>query len=156
MAVSGDTYAFGVGNAKPHRLIDRGLRIGDKLFQISVVGFLRITDDRERSVVNDRVAPEEQQSILPKLREGFLRTHNLAGFRWIGIVQRICIKNGGDARALLVAWRRVERERQVQPIGAFVFDQALLDLAYFRRPVGKVCYGYASGSESRFSGGRIN
>jgi len=43
--VSGDSNALGVGHAQPHRFINGGLRIGDELFQISVVGFLRIADD---------------------------------------------------------------------------------------------------------------
>jgi hypothetical protein len=62
--VSGDSYAVRIGNAQAHRLIDRGLGIGDELFQIGVVGLLRIADDGERSVVDDRVTPEEQQSVF--------------------------------------------------------------------------------------------
>src|SRR5208282_5711062 len=112
MAVSGDSDALGVGNTKSHRLIDCGLCIGNELYQISVVGFLRVTDGGERSVVDDRVAREEQQSVLPQLRKGLLRARNLAGFRSVGIVERIGIKNGGDARALLIAGRRIESERQ--------------------------------------------
>ena len=60
-------------------------------------------------------------------REGLLRAGNLAGRRGIGIVERIGIKNRRDARALLVAGRRVERERQVKSVGALVLHQALLD-----------------------------
>ena len=57
MAVSRYSDAVGVGNAKPHGLIDRGLGVGDELFQVSVVSFLRIADDGERGVVDDRVTP---------------------------------------------------------------------------------------------------
>ena len=63
---------------------------------------------------------------------------NLAGLRSVGIVERIGVKNGGNARALLIAGRRVERERQVKPVGALVLDQALLDRPHLRRRIGNV------------------
>jgi hypothetical protein len=79
VTVSGDAYAIRVGNPKSHRLIHGCLRIGDELFQISVVGFLRIANDRERSIVDDRVTPKQQQPIFIQPRERLLRTHNLSG-----------------------------------------------------------------------------
>jgi len=42
--VSGDSNALGVGHA-PAPLINGGLASATSLFQISVVGFLRIADD---------------------------------------------------------------------------------------------------------------
>ena len=60
MAVPGDSNAVGVGHSKPYRLIDRGLGIGNELIHIGVIGFLWVSDDGERSVVDDRVASEKQ------------------------------------------------------------------------------------------------
>jgi hypothetical protein len=55
--VSGDSYALGVGNAKSHRLIDSGLGIGDELFQIRVVGFLRISASENKGMDSETAAP---------------------------------------------------------------------------------------------------
>ena len=138
----------GSATPEPHRLIHCGFRIGDELVQIGVVGFLGITDDGECSVVDDGVAREQQQSVLPQLGERLLRACNLAGCRSIGVVERIGIKNRGDARAFLIAGRRVERERQVQTVRALVLDQPLLDRAHLGRGIGNVGDRDARGSES--------
>ena len=90
------------------------------------------------SVVDDRVAGQQQQPVLPQPREGLLGAGNLAGRCRIGVVERIGIQDRGHARAFLIAGRRVERERQVEPVGALVFDQTLLDLAHDRRRIGNV------------------
>ena len=55
----------------------------------------------------------------------------------------------------LIAGRRVERERQIQPVGALVLDQSLLDRAHLGRRIGNVGDGDARGSKGRFAGGTV-
>ena len=65
-AVTGDTDAVRVDHTETDADIDRGLGIGDELLEVGVVGFLGITDDRERSVVDDGVTGEREKAILCK------------------------------------------------------------------------------------------
>ena len=116
-----------VDHTEPHALIDSGLGIGDELLEVGVVGFLGITDDRERSVVDDGITGEQEKAILAQAGEGLLGADNLAGNRGLGVIERISMKNGGEARALLVAGWSVKGEGQVQTVGALVGDEALLD-----------------------------
>ena len=66
VAVTGDTDAVGVDHTEAHAFIDSGLGIGDELLEVGVVGFLGITDDRERSVVDDGITGEQEKAILRK------------------------------------------------------------------------------------------
>jgi len=50
-------------HAQPHRFINGGLRIGDELFQISVVGFLRIADDGNEALSISRSPPTATADI---------------------------------------------------------------------------------------------
>ena len=86
VAVTGDTDAVRVDHTETHAFIDRGLGIGDELLEVGVVGFLGITDDRERSVVDDGVTGEREKAILAQAGEGLLGTDNLAGNRGLGVV----------------------------------------------------------------------
>ena len=120
VAMTGDTDAVGVDDhTEAHALIDSGFGIGDELLEVGVVGFLGITDDRERSPVDGTGIPGEQQKAIPlqTLGEGLLGADNLAGNRGLGVIERICIKNGWEPRALLVAGWRVKGEGQVQTVG---------------------------------------
>src|SRR5271165_1111388 len=101
VAVTGDTDAVGVDHTEEHALIDSGLGIGDELLEVGVVGFLGITDDRERSVVDDGITGEQEKAILAQAGEGFLGTDNLGGNRGLSVIERISIKNGWEPRALL-------------------------------------------------------
>lgn len=87
VAVARDTDALGIAHAQAHGLVDRGLRIGHELLEIRVVGALGIADDRERRVVDDRVAREQQQPVLPQPRERLLRARDLPRLRRVGIVE---------------------------------------------------------------------
>src|ERR1700722_2187243 len=107
VAVSGDSNSVGVGNTKPYRFVDRRLSVRHQLLQIGGVGFLRVTDDRERGIVDNRIAPKKQQPVLIQLGESLLRACNLAGSRRIGIVKRIRIQNRGHAGAFFVSRRRI-------------------------------------------------
>ena len=62
--MAGHTDAVRVHHAKPHALRNRCVGIGDQLIQVRVIGLLRIADDRESSVVEDRVSGEQQQLVL--------------------------------------------------------------------------------------------
>ena len=138
----GDADAVGVDHAESHRLVDSGLGVGDELLEVSVVGLLGIADDRERRVVDDGVTGEQEQSYSRSRVKVSCGAGDLAGRRGLGVVERIGVENRGDARALLVAGRRVERERQVEAVLALVLDEALLDGAHRGRRVGHVGHGY--------------
>ena len=56
----------------------------------------------------------------------------------IGVVERVGVEDRRNARALLVAGRRVEREREVGAVLALVLHQALLDGAHRGRGIGDV------------------
>ena len=146
-----------LGSATPRRtaFIDSSFGIGDELLEVGVVGFLGITDDRKRRIVDDGVTGEEQKSVLAEAREGFLRTGNLASFRGVGVVERISIENGGNAGAFLIVGWRVEGEGEVESVGAFVFDEALFDGADFGRGVRNVSDRDGGGSEDGFAGGGV-
>ena len=64
VAVAGDADAIGIDDPELDGLVDRRLRVVDELLEIRVVRLLRIADDRERRVVDDRVSGEEQQPVL--------------------------------------------------------------------------------------------
>ena len=155
VAVTGDTDAVRVDHTEPHAFIDSGLGIGDELLEVGVVGFPGITDDRERSVVDDGITGEQEKAILAQAGEGFLGADNLAGNRGLGVIERIGIKNGRDPRALLVAGWSVKGEGQVQTVGALVGDEALLDGAHFGSGVWDAGQGDGGGSEDGFAVGRI-
>ena len=116
VAVTGDTDAVRVDNTEAHALIDSGPGISDELLEVGVVGFPGITDDRERSVVDDGITGEQEKAILAQAGEGFLGADNLAGNRGLGVIERISIKNGGEPRALLVTGWSVKGEGQVQTV----------------------------------------
>ena len=64
VAVAGDADAIAIDDAELDRLVDGRLRVVDELLEVRVVGLLRIADDRERRVVDDRVAGEQQQPVV--------------------------------------------------------------------------------------------
>jgi len=61
--VSGHAYAIGISDSNANSFIDSSLCIGDELVLIGIVGFLRITDDGERSVVDNRIAGKKQNFV---------------------------------------------------------------------------------------------
>ncbi|MNV07040.1 hypothetical protein D3C71_974490 [compost metagenome] len=72
MAVAGHADAVAVDHAQLHGLVHRRLGVGFQLFQIGVVGVLRVTHDRERGVVDDRVAGQQHQAVRLQTGEGLL------------------------------------------------------------------------------------
>ena len=64
VAVAGDADAIAIDDAELDGLVDGRLRVVDELLEVRVVRLLRIADDRERRVVDDRVAREQQQPVV--------------------------------------------------------------------------------------------
>ena len=138
VAVAGDADAIAIDDARADGLVDRRLRVVDELLEVRVVGLLRIADDRERRVVDDRVAGEKQQAVVVEARELLLRAADLAGRRRARVVERVRVEDRRDARALLVAGRREQRERELRAVLALVLDEALLDRAHRGRGIREV------------------
>ena len=94
VAVTGDTDAVRASTTPSARLHrqrpwHRRWRVA---LEVGVGGFLGITDDRERSVVDDGITGEQEQAISAQAGEGFLGADNLAGNRGLGKIERIGIK----------------------------------------------------------------
>ncbi len=155
VAVAGHANALGIDHAQLHGLGNGGLGIGDELFEIGVVGVLRIAHDREGGAVDDGVAGQQQQAIARQAGEGLFGTAHLSGLRGIGEIHRIGVEDGRYARTLDVAGRGVEGEGKRHAVLAGVGDQALLDLAHFRGRIGETRDGFDRGRERGFAGSGI-
>ncbi|KAG0752682.1 hypothetical protein G6F24_013433 [Rhizopus arrhizus] len=120
MAVTGHADAVAVNHTHVHCLVHRRLGVGFQLLQVGVIGVLRVAHDRERGIVDDRVAGQQHQAVRLQAGEGLLRTGHLPGLRGVGEVGRVRVQDRRHALSFLVTRRRVQGERQVHAIGTLV------------------------------------
>ena len=88
VAVPADGHALGIGDTAAHEFVDGGLRAGNKLGHVSVVGFLfPFADDRHGGIVEHRIAEEQigQGTAGAHAHEAMGRAANLA--RGIGALE---------------------------------------------------------------------
>ncbi|KAG1224296.1 hypothetical protein G6F68_020144 [Rhizopus microsporus] len=93
MAVTGHADAVAVNHTHVHCLVHRRLGVGFQLLQVGVIGVLRVAHDRERGIVDDRVAGQQHQAVRLQAGEGLLRTGHLPGLRGVGEVGRVRVQD---------------------------------------------------------------
>ena len=125
--VSRDTDAFGICDAHFRSFVDGGLRRSDHLFDVGVVHLLDRSDNRHRSIVENRVAVQEKEEVRRACNccEAFGGPRHLPCRIGIVVFERIRPHNRWQTLARLIARRQIQRKRKRYAIGTLIGHKLL-------------------------------